>query len=79
MVLSSPGAKVRGTRAGFVLIRLIPKDSAILYPKSVAPIFGIDFPPVAITRLSEIIFIFEVLILYFPFVNLTSSILHSKI
>ena len=50
----SESVKVRGTSAGSGFITLRPKFLAILYPKLLAPILGIDGPPHAITTLSAV-------------------------
>ena len=45
--------KVKGTRPGFCSITFILNCFAISYPKFVAPIFGIERPPEAITSESQ--------------------------
>ena len=50
---NSFSSKVKGTKAGDKSVTFKLNCLAILYPKSVAPILGIDNPPVAITNSFE--------------------------
>ena len=56
--------KVNGTNAGWVSIIFKLNCPAMLYPKSVAPILGIDSPPVAITKDFEIYLSLSLITMY---------------